>query len=181
MFEPLISSRIRRTLLEYILSHSQERFYLRGLARRLSLSISPLRRELKRLEQLGVLTASEEANVRMYTVNPASPHFAQLQSASGQSTMSQPMMSQPVLVRRMRPSPLLATAVSLGVFVIGAMTYLVLTNQRLLAVAQRAVMPAPRQSSGSGQAGVMRGSRWQLLPGSFGGFSSGSNSSQETY
>jgi hypothetical protein len=81
----------------------------------------------------------------------------------------------------MRPSFLLATAVSLGVFVIGAMAYLVLTNQRLLAVAQRAVMPAPLQPSGpAGVSGTMRGSRWQLLPGSFGGFSSAAES-KESY
>ena len=55
MLETFISSRIRRALFEYILCHAGERFYLRGVAKELSLSISPLRRELKRLEQAGML------------------------------------------------------------------------------------------------------------------------------
>ena len=55
MLETLISSRIRRALFEYILTHPSERFYLRGLAKSLGLSVSPLRREIKRLEHSGML------------------------------------------------------------------------------------------------------------------------------
>jgi len=82
MFETFVSSRIRRTLLEYILSHETGRFYLRGLAKELSLAVSPLRRELLRMEQLGVLKAYDEANVRFYVVDQTSPQFAQLKQAA---------------------------------------------------------------------------------------------------
>jgi len=82
MLETLISSRIRRTLLEHILAHPDDRFYLRGLAKTLSLSISPVRRELLRLEQLGMLAAYEEGNMRFYVVNQSCAEFQQLKHAA---------------------------------------------------------------------------------------------------
>ena len=81
MLETLVSSRIRRTLYEYLLAHPHDRFYLRGLAKELSLSVSPLRRELKQLERSGMLTTAQEANVLFYTVNTTSPTFCQLRQA----------------------------------------------------------------------------------------------------
>ena len=86
MLETLVSSRIRRTLLEHILAHPDERFYLRGLAKHLGLSVSPLRRELLRLEQLGLLRAYDEANVRFYIVNQSCPMFQQLKQAASLPT-----------------------------------------------------------------------------------------------
>ena len=82
MFETLVSSRIRRALLEHTLTHPQEPFYLRGLAKQLNLSISPLRRELLRLEHAGMLTAIEEGNMRFYRVNTTSPTFLELTKVS---------------------------------------------------------------------------------------------------
>ena len=82
MLESLVSSRIRRSLFEHILAHPQERFYLRGLAKELGLSISPLRRELKRLAQTRVLNAVQEGNILFYTVDTSSPLFLQLTQAA---------------------------------------------------------------------------------------------------
>ncbi len=79
--ESIISSRIRRILLEHVLAHPAERFYLRGLAKELNLSISPTRRELKRLERLGFLKVSQEANILFYHVDRTSPLFLQLTAA----------------------------------------------------------------------------------------------------
>ncbi|MBI3319782.1 MAG: hypothetical protein HYZ89_04265, partial [Candidatus Omnitrophica bacterium] len=62
MLEMLVSSKIRRTLLRHLLTHPSRRFYLSGLARELNLTISPLRRELKRFEGLGLLKSLKEAN-----------------------------------------------------------------------------------------------------------------------
>ena len=87
MFETFVSSRIRRTLLEYILSHPIGRFYLRGLAKELSLAVSPLRRELLRMERLGVLKAYDEANIRFYVVDQTNPQFAQLKQAAVSLTL----------------------------------------------------------------------------------------------
>lgn len=200
MFEPLISSRIRRTLLEYLLAHPGERFYLRGLARQLNLTISPLRRELKRLERLGVLTAVEEANAKFYAVNQTSAYFTQLQSAAGSPTVvgsglraqgserlvavaQSPQPSAQSVERRVRFWPAFAGAAGGAVVVVGVMTYLVLTNARLLSVAKQALAGARTQvtvvTAAPRVSGEMRGTRWRLLPGSFGGFSAGD--SQESY
>ena len=91
MLEALVSSRIRRSLLEYVLTHSTDRFYLRGLAKSLSLPISPLRRELKRLQQAGMLSASLEGNMVFYTVDCNSPTFMQLQHATEQTKAPTPI------------------------------------------------------------------------------------------
>lgn len=86
MLETLVSSRIRRALFEYLLTNPTERFYLRGLAKSLNLTVSPLRRELKRLEHSGLLQATHEGNMLFYTVNTSAPDFIQLRQASQQAT-----------------------------------------------------------------------------------------------
>ena len=90
MLETLVSSRIRRVLFEHILSNPDERFYLRGLAKELGLSVSPLRRELKRLERSGVLRAEQEGNILFYTIDSSNPLFLQLKQAGGQGQAEAP-------------------------------------------------------------------------------------------
>lgn len=80
MLETLVPSKIRRALLEYILTHPTTRFYLRGLAKELGLSVSPLRRELKRVEELGLLKSYQEANILFYVVDQSCSQFAQLRT-----------------------------------------------------------------------------------------------------
>jgi hypothetical protein len=71
----------------------------------LNLSISPLRRELLRLEQLGMLRAYDEANVRFYVVNQTSPTFLQLkQAASLPSSPSSETLAS-VMAKPSEPSP----------------------------------------------------------------------------
>ena len=186
MLETLVPSRIRRTLLEHILTHPDDRFYLRGLAKELSLTVSPVRRELKRLEQLGVLKTYQEANVRFYVVNQAAPLFIQLKQAAQQpdALVSSTVLSHPKIERiqrALRPRlsrPVVLSALSLslvGLLVVAGAVYLAMTNQRLLALTKQAVS-TPRshvtvvkpEPSASGQ---MRSSRWRLMPGTLGGFS----------
>ena len=196
MFETLVSSRVRRTLLEHILTHPQEPFYLRGLAKQLNLSISPLRRELLRLEQAGALTAIEEGNMRFYRVNTASPAFLELTKVSPQprTLNPEPMLvgvisapQQPPFWKQPLSTPKLWVAIGVGLFLLlgaASLAYLTVTNQRLVVAAQRAVA-APRtnvtvvtQAPGSG---AMHGSRWRLVPGAVGGFSSSSSPSGDNY
>lgn len=224
MLETLVSSRIRRTLFEYLLTHSTERFYLRGLAKQLSLSISPLRRELARLEQSGMLQAVDEGNMRFYTVNAASPVFLQLKQA-GQLTEAPAHLSTTALGAQGSPAPALvqggpgspqpsaqshppipidvistksiagswrsalrepaligaAVAGMALMLVMASLFYITMTNGRLMASIQRAL--ATRSSATSvvephpgATSGVMRGARWQVIPGSFGsGFSTDSH------
>ena len=210
MLETLVPSRIRRTLFEYLLTHSRERFYLRGLAKELGVSVSPLRRELKRLEQMGMLKAHQEANIRFYVVNEASLEFQQLQQAGNQrgqtplvSVVSDPVLLEPSALSLERSAfwtnPL-RTPVMIGVAGIGmavllsgaGLFYLTMTNRQLSTMAQhalriheasvaRSLTPAapPMQSAPSpAGSGVMRSSRWQIVPGGFGGLSPGTPSEE---
>ena len=204
MLEPLIASRVRRTLLEHFLSHPGERFYLRGLAKVLNLSVSPTRRELLRLEQLGILKAYPEANIRFYVLDPSSPLVAQLtphelsapaqigstpeatEPAQEASSAHAPEWSVAATVHQpLRPAiPWLAvigavtvTVVMLGV---GVASYLEMTNSRWIEAARDAlrtprtqvtVVEQPAAATGASASGVMRGSRWQVVPGGLGAFS----------
>ena len=188
MLEALVSSRIRRSLLEHILSTPKERFYLRGLAKSLNVSVSPLRRELKRLETSGMLKAEEEGNMLFYSVDINSPAFLEL----ARVTLTIPSVSEipvpvveatqtatkaPSVARSVWASPLntpmLVTAAGVGmalVVIVAGIFYLRLTNERVALVNRnpKVTVVMPQASSG-----VMRGARWQVVPGGFGGFSSG--------
>lgn len=199
MFETLVSSKIRRSLLEHILSHPDQRFYLRGIAKELTLPVSPVRRELKRLEQLGVLKVQQEANILFYLVDQTSPQFAQLKSAAGgsafggqaaQSVEAQggpetPLVAATLIThpkierirRALRPAvpwPLVLGVTTFGVLavaVVGLAVYLAMTTPRT----QVTVVEARPQASGE-----MRSGRWRLLPGAVGGFST-AGSTEESY
>lgn len=182
MLEELVSSRIRRALLEHILLNPEGRFYLRGLAKTLHLSVTPLRRELKRLEHAGMLKAVPEGNIVFYLIVQASPAYRQLRSLGSPPVVAQPQppaMSQPAAVAPPRLAPVLT-----GVGVVGAGLVLaatILMNHRLLAQAARAlttrnadvtVVVQPPAASGA-----MRGAKWQIVPGGVGGgFHAASNS-----
>lgn len=168
--DSIISSRIRRTLLNHLVSHPAERFYLRGLAKALNLSISPTRRELKRLEASGLLKAYDEANIRFYVVDRTAPLFLQLTAALRTASVSEPTPQAPppspepsrgtpplevaplvagttprVTVRPFSWKPALeAAALSLTVAaVLAGVAYLAYTNQRLMLMTRKAVL-APK-------------------------------------
>lgn len=191
MLETLVASRIRRQLFEFLLAHPADRFYLRGLAKDLGLSISPLRRELKRLEQSGMLHAFHEGNILFYTVDTASPSYRQLAGAGHPGEAPVAVLAdasavpltpiplgiirheaQTATVRRIWPMAL-ATAFGLaGMVAVVDVSFKAMTQQHILSAA--APSPAPRAGAPSAS-GVMRGHRWQVVPGSFGGFSAGGN------
>ena len=75
MLERLMISKIRVELIKHFLQRRQERFYLRQLERLLHLSLTPLRKGLIHLTELGLLKEEEEANLKFYSLNP---HFEQL-------------------------------------------------------------------------------------------------------
>lgn len=229
MFESLISSRTRRTLFEYIVIHPDDRFYLRGLAKELGLSVSPLRRELKQLERAGMLKAVEEANIRFYSVDAASPAFLQLRQA-GQGAHDtaavtlaglaedepegpqaaddnqaaapsrpritwageRPQQAATHSLNTVSRAPLLIGAAGMGMallaLIAGLFFYVAHTARQQVASetsktlatrrAQVTVVVPPPAPSGSG---TMRGARWQIVPGGFGGFSSGPSANQESY
>ncbi|MBI3325055.1 MAG: winged helix-turn-helix transcriptional regulator [Candidatus Omnitrophica bacterium] len=213
MLETLVSSRIRRTLLEHLLQHPAGRFYLRGLAKELTLAISPLRRELKRLEEQGMLSAYQEANIRFYVVDQTSAVFQQLRQAAGApvAVVAQPNPSsfQAPPVAAVEPSPVVASTVintktvdrirgarrplpawaawagALGFGMTAAAlvlaVYIATVRERpkdlvgyQVRVARPSVVVQVRTESPS-VTGQMHSTRWRLMPGAVGGFSSGAS------
>ena len=210
MLEALVSSRIRRALLEHILQHPQDSFYLRGLAKQLNLSISPLRRELLRLEHSGMLTAIEEGNLRLYRVNTTNPAFIELTRLGAQDSELRAMApnpqppaqstAAPMLVgvlsaqeqrpwwKRALPAPALVAlsmAAIIFLFIVAGMAYLTVVNQRLVVTTQQAVA-TPRTnvtvvSPTPSPSNGMHSNHWRLVPGTMGGFSSSGSQNDQTY
>ena len=69
MIEKIITSKTRVKLLELFLTNIDARYYLRELERKLDESLSPLRRQLLKLEKMGILKAEYEANLKYYRLN----------------------------------------------------------------------------------------------------------------
>ncbi|MBU1888399.1 MAG: winged helix-turn-helix domain-containing protein [Candidatus Omnitrophica bacterium] len=69
MIEKIVTSKTRVKLLNLFLTHIDDRYYLRELERMLDESLSPLRRQLLKLVEMGILVTEEEANLKYYKLN----------------------------------------------------------------------------------------------------------------
>ena len=69
MIEKIVTSKTRAKLLKLFLANIEDRYYLRELERLLDESLSPLRRQLLKLEKMGILTVEYEANLKYYRLN----------------------------------------------------------------------------------------------------------------
>ena len=69
MIEKIVTSKTRVKLLELYLTHIDDRYYLRELERLLNESLSPLRRQLLKLQNMGILTVEHEASLKYYRLN----------------------------------------------------------------------------------------------------------------
>ncbi len=74
----LFTSKARVRLLSLFLMNPKTEFHVRATARRTRLNLNSVRRELKNLENLGVLTSSAKGNLRLYTANEKSPIHEEL-------------------------------------------------------------------------------------------------------
>ena len=85
--EILFSSAARVQVLRLFLSHLDSQFYQREIERETGQPIRAVQREVKRLEEIGLLTRSTEGNRVFYRLNPEFPLLAELtalfQSATG--------------------------------------------------------------------------------------------------
>ena len=85
--EVLFSSAARVQVLHLFLSHPDSQFYQREIERETGQPIRAVQREVKRLEEIGLLTRSTEGNRVFYQLNPEFPLLAELtalfQSATG--------------------------------------------------------------------------------------------------
>ena len=80
MLKGLFSSNTRVKLITHFMTHPKERFYLRQLERLLGESLTPLRRELDKLEKNGLLFSKAEGNIKYYSVNEAFPIYSELKN-----------------------------------------------------------------------------------------------------
>lgn len=69
MLEQIFSSAARTKLLKFFCVNSQEKFFIRELARRLGLQLNSIRRELANLEDFGFLSSVEEGGKKYYFTN----------------------------------------------------------------------------------------------------------------
>ena len=73
-------SKLRKELLRHFFSHPGERFYLRELERTIGLSVANIRRELKKLETIGLFTSQKVGNLVYFSLNIKCPLYHEIRS-----------------------------------------------------------------------------------------------------
>jgi predicted nucleotidyltransferase len=80
MLSNLITSKTRLKILGLFLINPGKEYYLRDIARRLKENINSVRRELKNLEDAGIVKSRREATLKYYAVNKENPIYDELKS-----------------------------------------------------------------------------------------------------
>lgn len=80
MLSTLITSKSRIELLTWFVSHPGEQFHYLQLDSLLASSRASLQKELKRLEDGGILRSVKEGNIRFYWINQEHPLYPELKS-----------------------------------------------------------------------------------------------------
>jgi DNA-binding transcriptional ArsR family regulator/predicted nucleotidyltransferase len=78
MLEGLFGSRVRAKALAWLLTHPDERYFVRQLTGLLGEDSTNLSRELARLADMGILNCQQEGRQKYYQVNRDSPVFEEL-------------------------------------------------------------------------------------------------------
>jgi uncharacterized protein len=86
LLEQLLGSRLRARLLGWLLSHPDERFFVRQLAAVLREDSTNLSRELARLEALGIVTGVREGQQKYFQADPACPVYPELRGLVAKTT-----------------------------------------------------------------------------------------------
>jgi predicted transcriptional regulator with HTH domain len=80
VLQALVTSKVRVKLLTLLLMHPEQEYYLKGLVRELGENNNSLRRELNRLEQVGLLRSVRRGGAKYYSVNRDHPIYPELKS-----------------------------------------------------------------------------------------------------
>lgn len=80
MLNNLFSSQTRVSILNFLIEHSDEKFYIREIARLLRRDASGVKRELDNLEKMGLVTGEKKGNLRYLSINKASPLYPEIKS-----------------------------------------------------------------------------------------------------
>ena len=78
MIEKLFGSRLRTKLLECFLTHSEESFFVRQMEHLIQEDSTNISRELRRLEQMGIVQSEKRANLKYYKINSKCPFYKEL-------------------------------------------------------------------------------------------------------
>jgi DNA-binding transcriptional ArsR family regulator len=93
--EVLFSSVARVQVLNLFLLHPNSQFYQREIERETGQAIRAVQREVKRLEEIGLLTRSTEGNRVFYRLNPEFPLLAELTALFQSATGIEPAVHAP--------------------------------------------------------------------------------------
>ncbi|HSX39941.1 MAG TPA: hypothetical protein VLI92_05120 [Candidatus Saccharimonadales bacterium] len=80
MLKDIFVSEVRVKILKLMLPRPNSQFHVRGLVRAVKTEINAVRRELLRLNNLGLLRKRQSGNRIYYTVNPTSIYYPELLS-----------------------------------------------------------------------------------------------------
>lgn len=80
MLENLFSSKNRVKILELFLLNSDNKYFLREIARLTKCDFQNIHREIKKLEDIGLLISSKEGNLKYYSVNKKFIMFPELKN-----------------------------------------------------------------------------------------------------
>lgn len=85
MLEKLFTSGIRVDIMSLLFNSPEEKFYVREIARLVRKNPSGVKRELDRLEKMGLVTSEKEGNLKYFRVNKDSPPFPELKGLIAKS------------------------------------------------------------------------------------------------
>jgi len=107
MLKALFTSGTRLKLLAHFFNHPFRSFYLRELQRLLGESLTPLRRELGKMEQIGLLVSRREKNQKYFRLNRDFIIYPELQNIFSKLCCPGPGAQRVTLVSREddRPAP----------------------------------------------------------------------------
>jgi len=80
MLESIIGSKTRVKILALFLLSPDRKFYVRELARKIGGNINSVRRELQKLESIGLLKSERVGNLKYYVVDKKMPIYQELKS-----------------------------------------------------------------------------------------------------
>jgi len=78
MIAKLLGSRLRAKLLGWLFSHPDEAFFIRQLQQLIAEDSTNISRELRRLEQMGIVESAKRANAKYYKTNERCPFYEEL-------------------------------------------------------------------------------------------------------
>jgi predicted transcriptional regulator with HTH domain len=85
MLEKLFTSGIRADIMSLLFNSPEEKFYVREIARLVRRNPSGVKKELDKLEQMGLVSSEKEGNLKYFKVNKDSSLFPELKGLIAKS------------------------------------------------------------------------------------------------